>query len=382
MADPLNAFDRILASLHRAALDDAHWPATAALIEDACGTTGNLLAVGEGTGEDGRIHFTRCFYRGEPREDLARLYFDVYFPRDEAMPRLLERPVGQLAHVPGLYTQKELRTSTAFNEGYRRVHCQNGLLVRLDRPDGLRIAWTLGDPAATRGWQSDQLRLIESVLPHVRQFVLVRQALAGAEALSAGLAGLLDNRRIGVVHLDREGRVLAANDPALGMLKRADGLIDRDGALRASLPADQSRLQSLLKRALPSLGNESPAGGSIMIQRPMLRSRLQLHVHPVEPTQADFGARRVAALALLVDPTSRPRINPVRVSALLGLTPSEGRVAALLAEGRPVREIAATAGFKESYVRFLLKQIYKKQSLSGQVALVQRVLSTYVLLRR
>ena len=37
----LDAFDRLLASLHRATLDDAHRPATAALIEEACGATGN-----------------------------------------------------------------------------------------------------------------------------------------------------------------------------------------------------------------------------------------------------------------------------------------------------------------------------------------------------
>ncbi len=382
MADPLDAFDRILASLHRAALDDAHWPATAALIDDACGAVGNVLAVGEGAGEDGRVHFTRCVYRGEPRKDMARLYFDVYYPHDEAMPRFLGRPVGQLVHIPDLYTKKELRTSTAYNEGHRRVHSRNGLVVRLDRPDDLRVGWAIGDPAASGGWESDQLRLIESVVPHVRQCVLVRQALAGAEALSAGLAGLLDNSRIGVLHLDREGRVLAANNPALAMLKRGHGLSDRDGFLRASLPADQSRLQSLLKRALPRLGNGPPSGGSMTIQRPMLRSGLQLHVHPVEPTQADFGARRVAALALVADPANRLRVNPARVSALLGLTPSEGRVAALLAEGRTVREIAAAAGFKESYVRFLLKQVYRKQGLSGQVALVQRVLSAYALVPR
>ena len=37
----LDAFDRLLASQHRATLDDAHRPATAALIEEACGATGN-----------------------------------------------------------------------------------------------------------------------------------------------------------------------------------------------------------------------------------------------------------------------------------------------------------------------------------------------------
>jgi len=218
-------------------------------------------------------------------------------------------------------------------------------------------------------------------LPHIRQFICVRQALVGADALSASLAGLLDNSRIGVLHLDRGRRVLAANAPALDILRRGEGLSDKDGTLRATVPADHGRLQRLLKHALPGFGIAPPTGGSMTIRRPLLPSRLELHVHPVGVPQADFGERRVAALVLVVDPASRLRIDPVRVAALLGLTPSEGRVAALLAEGRAVREIAAATGFKESYVRWLLKQVYKKQGLSGQIALVQRVLAACALPR-
>lgn len=47
-----------------------------------------------------------------------------------------------------------------------------------------------------------------------------------------------------------------------------------------------------------------------------------------------------------------------------------------------MREIAAAAGHRESYVRSLLKQIYKKQGVPGQVALVQRVLAIDALPRR
>ena len=380
--NPLDAFDRILALLHRAALDDAHWSAASALIDEASGAVGSMLTVGEGSGDDVRVYFARLLYRGESRQDLAREYFDVYHPHDEAPPRLRERPAGQLVHFPDLYTEKELRTSPVYNEKHRPHQAENGLVTRLDGLDGLRIVWNLCNPVGSDGWQSAQVQLIESLLAHIRQFVRVRQALVAAGAPSVGLAGLLDNSRIGVLHLDRGGRVLAANAPALDILRRGEGLSDRDGTLHASLPADDGRLQRLLKRALPGFGNEPPAGGSMMIRRPLLRSRLELYVHPVEAAQADFGGRRAAALVLVADPASRARIDPVRVSALLGLTPSEGRVSALLAEGRPVREIAAATGYKESYVRWLLKQVYKQQGLSGQIALVQRVLAAYALPRR
>ena len=35
-----DAFERILASLYDAMLDDVHWPSTSALIDEACGSTG------------------------------------------------------------------------------------------------------------------------------------------------------------------------------------------------------------------------------------------------------------------------------------------------------------------------------------------------------
>ena len=103
---------------------------------------------------------------------------------------------------------------------------------------------------------------------------------------------------------------------------------------------------------------------------------------PVGNAQADFGGQRVAALVLVVDPASRPRIDPAWLAAALDLTPAEGRAAALLAEGRSVREIAASTAHQESYVRALLKQVYKKQGVPGQVALVQRVLAVDALPRR
>ena len=40
-----DAFERTLASLHDAMLDNARWPGASALIDEACGLTGNDLIV-------------------------------------------------------------------------------------------------------------------------------------------------------------------------------------------------------------------------------------------------------------------------------------------------------------------------------------------------
>ena len=380
--NPDDGFERCLALLHEAALDDARWPAASALIDKVCGVGGNSLVVGERSGGEDRIHFARLLYRGEDRQDLARYYFEVHYSRDTGIRRLMDHPEGRLVHLPELYTEDELRTSPVYNEGWRRLGARNGLNVHFDDPDGLRLVWTITDPVGKRGWQRARLRLIERLLPHVRQFVRVRQALAAAGALGAGVARLLDSGRIGVVQLDRSGRILAANAPALEILRRGDALLDRDGVLDARLPVDRDRLDKLLARALPDWRGEAPSGGLMTVQRPSGRSRLALHVMPVGDPAADFGGRRVAALVLVVDPARRPRIDASRVAAMLGLTPSESRMAAQMTEGLRVQQIAGAEGWSEHYVRWLVKQVYRKLGISGQVALVQHVLAVDALPRR
>ena len=75
------AFEHILASLHEAALDDTHWPAASALIDDALGVHGNCLVYGDANSrEDIRIYYAGFFYRGERHREWEREYFDVYFP--------------------------------------------------------------------------------------------------------------------------------------------------------------------------------------------------------------------------------------------------------------------------------------------------------------
>ena len=150
-------------------------------------------------------------------------------------------PGRHLVHAPALYTAAELKTSPAYNEGLRRFGGQDGLKVRLDGPAGSHISLITGDPVTPGGWGAPQLALLRGLLPHLRQFVRIRQALAQAEALGASLTALLDTPRIGVICLDRRGQIVEANDRARALLRQGDGLLDRGGVLSARVPADRAR---------------------------------------------------------------------------------------------------------------------------------------------
>lgn len=364
----------VLAALHEATLNPTLWPHTSALIDDACGATGNAIVVSEGSGENARVHFRAGYYRGVRNEELEEDYFRNYHHRDERVPRLWQSPDSRLVHVSELYTEQEKKTSPAYNEALARGGYQNGLNVRLDGPDGTRMTWTFANPSQPGGWGAPQTEMIECLIPHVRKFVQVCQMLAGARALNSSLSGLLDNDRVGVIQLDRRGRILEANDRALEILRQGDGLYDRNSILAGWLPADNTRLQKLLAGALPPLGGLA-AAGSMVIRRLGDTRKLMLTIHPVAGPPLDFGARRVAALVLLREPGGRPRLDAKLVADVLGLTAAESQVAVMLSEGLTTPDIAATMGRQASTVNTLIQRAYRKLGISRQAELVRLVLS-------
>ena len=188
------------------------------------------------------------------------------------------------------------------------------------------------------------------------------------------MTALLETPRIGVVHLDRRGRILAVNDRALSLLRQGEWLSDEDGVLQAREPDDQYRLARLVADALPTSG-AVPVSGSMRLGRVSGLPPFVVHIKPVGVPQPDYGARHVAALVLIVEPGRHPRLDPDVVARTLGLTLAESQVAAWLADGQSVRDIARATGLTEGAIYWHLKQIYRKLPISPGLGAVQEVLN-------
>ena len=367
-------FDRIVSALHDAALDDTVWPSASTLIDEAVGMAGSHLTVVSGhTRDDVELLFGDHYDHGE-LNGWGRIWARDYFSHDERLPRLLHLPDSQVFHVSEVFPASTLKTSPVYNDLLRRAGGSNGLDLRMDGPDGVHIAWGLTDPLDPNGWHSKQIAFITQLLPHIRQFVRVRQALAAAEALRASLTQLLDNALIGVLSLDRRGRIVETNSLGLRILRRGDGVVDRGGVLRARFPTDNIKLQRLIAHALPHWG-QTVSSGSMLIRRSPGKLSLTLHISPVVH-RADFGAQRIAALVLLVDPAEPPQIDPTHLTTTLGLTRAESHVAAALAAGHSVQDIAVATRRTQAAVRWHVRQLHRKLGVSRQADLVRLVLST------
>ncbi len=373
----VDPFDRILATLHRAALDETRWPEAERLICEMSRSRGNAWALVAGRpAPDDTVFLLQLHVDGRRRADWERRYFEDYYARDERTLRFFGLQPGSIAPTEELFTDAEKKTSATYNELMVATKAQAGLNMRLESPHGPPLLWMVHDPVERRGWSSDQTRLIRRLQPHVHQSAIVSHALAEAEVAGTSAAQLLASPRFGVIHLDRRGRIMTANDRALEILRQGDGLADKDGFLQTRVPEGDAELSRLLARALPPFGMQGSAG-SMMVTRPFSPSRapLALHVTPVGEGYPYFRTSRCGAIVLLVDPASPIRIDPTRVETALGLTPAESELAVALASGQTVHDIAAATGRSEETVRWHLREAFRRLGVSRQVDLVRQVLS-------
>ena len=369
-------FERVVASLREAELDDALWPVASADLDHACGMWGNHLAVIRGDRRDNaEFLFGKLYKRGEPDDELERRYVVDYFAIDERFPRFFTMADGQLTHVSDMFTDRERAASPTYNEYLVPTGAANSLNARMAGPGGLHIVMSLVSGGGAADWTTERLGMLRRVMPHIRHFVRVRQALtdAGAGAVRSA-AEALGARRIGIVLLDRWGRIMDANDRAQAMF-RADDLANNGGYLVAPHATDAGRLARLLAAALGRAPVDAE-GATMPVRRPG-RPSLVLHVAPLAAGRdTDFAVIGCAAMVLVVDPLDKPRVDPNRLARALDLTPSEARVAAALASGGTVQSIAAASHRSEAVVRWHLKQMTGRLGVFGQTDLVRLVLTT------
>lgn len=162
-----------------------------------------------------------------------------------------------------------------------------------------------------------------------------------------------------------EGEVVVMNPNAESLL--GDGISVYQGRLRASRPPDQAALDRIVAAAvergtgqfdLEPIALDREASGPLIAQ-----------AMPMDPSVAG----KPSALILLTDPARENASDIAPALQLLGLTPTEAKIAILVGSGLAPREAAEKLNNSQGTVRTALNHIYSKLSIGRQSELARIV---------
>ena len=230
----------------------------------------------------------------------------------------------------------------------------------------------------------DALAFLDRLRPHLQR--AVRMGLARFVYSAQALVGhaLVDRLRQPVMLLTTQGEVVLANDAARRLLgstslvRVADDRLVLPQAYHRSFLEQCTQLEHQVRtgampdeasgKAFRALHMSSGAG-----EAPDVLYGFFTMLAP-ERTMGSFGLRPLVML-FFYHPGSAQAIDSALLTAAFGLSHAECRIASLLADGMPLRDIAATLGVQYDTVRKQLMSIYQKTSTNRQPELVRLLMN-------
>lgn len=364
-SDPVDAFSTLVLSLSTSLVSDDPWRGFLLELSGQIDAKhGTLILVPPDAGGRG----TMTTPTSTPHE--IQEYIDRYLEIDPFV-RLPEGQVVALFEYVGRETLEQLPD---YKEWLAAVDASHILGVDMRLASGYEARLRLSRAPGGRAFTPEERRWVEKILPHLRQALEIYQRLELSQYERAVMFDTVEQFAVGTVLLDSGFRVLKLNEVAASILAEADGIAlvdgqvvltdaDADGAFRATMAA---------------VRDASTSGRQLFpVKRGATGSDIMAIVQPV-PTPIFMHGEAVPAVALLItDPARKRKIDGDALCKLFGLTPTEGMIAAALANGHLVGEAAQQLGIAENTVRAHLRSIFLKLDISRQSQLVHLIHTSF-----
>jgi len=275
-------------------------------------------------------------------------------------------------------TDEELHQSRIYKEVLSVGGVEYSLGVNFtDHDRALSYFLVLRDATMPRFTQQDCARM-EVLIPHLARALRLQRELDTLTLEHQAGFSALDSMAVGVVITDEDGRVSFTNAMAEQVLDRSDGLsvdhgllqgVDEDGIDLV----DHIRSAHAAPHADPRVANRAlrlkRSGGA----SPYLVVLSSVATASSRPSWRASGERSVVLFVRDPDHAQETRVELLR--RLYGLTGSEARLTDLIGSGMPLKTGARALGLTEATARQYLKQVFRKTGVSGQPALVRKIMN-------
>ena len=360
---------RLAALAHEAAFDSSAWAPFLEQLTSALGARGAGLLHHE---VNGSLIGTVVHSVGLDPEATSK-YGEYYGSCDPwALELRRQRRFDDDYVVTGesLVSFTELKRTEFYNDfaRYYDVVRNVGIGVRTD--PGVATTITVLRGAHQSPFDESAVQVIRELQPHIRAALRVHRRLTRAERRASLGEAAVEQLPTGVMILDERGVAAFVNSEGRRIVAMNDGLTLSRGRPAAHRHQDTRRLQNVIDALLRPSSPQDARRSALRLGRPSGRPDLSVVLASI-PLRCELGD---SILMFVSDPMGHGLDESI-LAQQYGFTSSEARVAAALAQGKSIREIAGSFGIAVNTVRWRIRQILQKagvESVPGFLSLLTR----------
>lgn len=365
---------QIVAEFYEACLDSSRWPQA-------------LLTIGDWVKADAAALATHDFESGSGQFDRAlglSSESQSSYRRQQAAASIWLQSEGHFREAPKVIRGSEiideaaLRASPFYRSWLKGAGLLHHLFVVLTRDGGtmtfIMLAYREGKPDFTL----ESVERIRSLLPGLERALSFGPRVRRMRSLERAALRAMEMMPVGAAVLDAQGAVLEANSLARAAIDAGEAVAYSNGGLSAVYGGRRTRVRDLLARN-GGPGQTSGEPALFAVPRPTGQRPLTVMLLPIADNQDGMATAEAAsgpsALLFIGDPDRPTQFDQARIARLYGLSRAESRVAALLASGYRLDQVAETLDIAYETVRKHLKQIFGKTGTFRQAELVRMLVT-------
>lgn len=308
--------------------------------------------------------------------ELQQSYINGFVAQDPYLDALRALPAGQMVRNDHLVDLNRFKNTAFYQQYFRPLDNHfiiGGFVERMEQD--LHTIVGVHRHHRGAGFNDGELRLLQSLAPHVRRAVRMGRTLGRERLRAVSAEQALESLNIASFLLADGNRMLYANNAGERLLREQKVLRVCSGQLVPACRRDQSGFAAIVERV--SHGESGGRSAALRLRAtPDETTHLVATVMPAPVTLPAHPGPRPSVALYVADLDDLGLQRPDTLSQLYGLTPAEARLAVGLGRGSELGELSEAWQVSRETLRTQLKAVFAKTGVRRQSELVRLLAGT------
>ena len=256
-------------------------------------------------------------------------------------------------------------------QGYKHL---GAIMLDSNEADEGRLSFAYMREEGSSDFKTADTNLVINLAHHIDRAISLEEELGKHRHTISTLLQSFDKLTFGVLLYNGLGKVVEANDAALSMVDRNDGLVFKQNVLSTLDSSYKDALESFIEKSIRAKNGAFPGIQVMKVPRREPHSHYNLVVLPNTRNRLISHYSSVVATMFIFDNSPIKGNIADWMRSLYNLSNSESELISSLLMGLTLNEHAERRGITKNTARSTLKQIFTKTNSSSQNQLIECVL--------